>query len=101
MQSLLDWMGTTLAHYLSKPVAPGNIASATPVAVLQRVLQPADVLLVEGCSRFSTAIKYLSQSTWSHAALFVGPGTPGTDRTGTPGATRGRRQRRRQGGRSE
>ncbi len=76
MQSLLDWMGTTLAHYLSKPVAPGNIASATPVAVLQRVLQPADVLLVEGCSRFSTAIKYLSQSTWSHAALFVGPALP-------------------------
>ena len=33
-------------------------------------------MLVEGCSRFSTAIKYLSQSTWSHAALFVGPVLP-------------------------
>ncbi|MGB5444531.1 MAG: YiiX/YebB-like N1pC/P60 family cysteine hydrolase, partial [Psychromonas sp.] len=30
-----------------------------------------DVLLVEGDSRFSTAIKYLSQSTWSHAALVI------------------------------
>jgi hypothetical protein len=34
-------------------------------------LQSADVLLVEGHSRVSTAIKYLSQSTWSHAALYV------------------------------
>jgi hypothetical protein len=31
------------------------------------------VLLVEGNSRVSTAIKYLTQSTWSHAALYVGP----------------------------
>jgi hypothetical protein len=31
------------------------------------------VLLVEGNSRVATAIKYLTQSTWSHAALYVGP----------------------------
>jgi hypothetical protein len=36
------------------------------------VLEPGDVLLVEGNTRFSVAIKYLTQSTWSHAALFVG-----------------------------
>jgi hypothetical protein len=36
------------------------------------VLQAADVILVEGNQRFSTAVKYLTQSTWSHAALFVG-----------------------------
>jgi hypothetical protein len=29
-------------------------------------------LLVDGNTRVSTAIKYLTQSTWSHAALFVG-----------------------------
>jgi hypothetical protein len=29
-------------------------------------------VLVEGSSRFSTAIKYLTQSTWSHAALYIG-----------------------------
>lgn len=28
--------------------------------------------MVEGHSRISTAIKYLTQSTWSHASLFVG-----------------------------
>ena len=36
------------------------------------MLQPGDVLLVEGNSRVSVAIKYLTQSTWSHAALYIG-----------------------------
>ena len=36
------------------------------------MLRPGDVLLVEGRSRISAAIKYLTQSTWSHAALYVG-----------------------------
>ncbi|RTR07099.1 YiiX/YebB-like N1pC/P60 family cysteine hydrolase [Halomonas nitroreducens] len=35
-------------------------------------LRPGDVLLVEGSSRLSTVIKYLTQSSWSHAALYVG-----------------------------
>ncbi len=39
---------------------------------LQRTLRPGDVLLVGGSSKLATAIKYLTQSTWSHAALYVG-----------------------------
>jgi len=35
-------------------------------------LRPGDVLLVEGDQRVSVVIKYITQSTWSHAALFVG-----------------------------
>lgn len=35
-------------------------------------LRPADVLLVEGNTRISTVIKYLTQSNWSHAALYIG-----------------------------
>lgn len=40
----------------------------------------ADVLLIAGSSKLSTAIKYLTQSTWSHAALYVGDvlGSPGS-----------------------
>ena len=30
------------------------------------------MLLVAGGNRLSTAIEYLTQSTWSHAALYVG-----------------------------
>ncbi len=39
---------------------------------LRAVLQPGDVILVEGSQRISEVIKYLTQSSWSHAALYVG-----------------------------
>ena len=40
---------------------------------LRAALKPGDVLLVEGNNHVSGVIKYLTQSTWSHAALYVGP----------------------------
>ncbi len=40
---------------------------------LRNTLRPGDVLLVEGNNHISGVIKYLTQSTWSHAALYVGP----------------------------
>jgi len=40
---------------------------------LRATLRPCDVLLVEGNNHISGVIKYLTQSTWSHAALYVGP----------------------------
>jgi hypothetical protein len=40
--------------------------------ILGATLRPGDVLLVEGNLRISTAIKYLTQSTWSHAAIYIG-----------------------------
>jgi hypothetical protein len=48
---------------------------------MSQILKPADVVLVEGKSRISTAIKYLTQSTWSHAAIYVG-GCGGVDAEG-------------------
>jgi Permuted papain-like amidase enzyme, YaeF/YiiX, C92 family len=50
--------------------------------MLQACLRPGDVLLVEGTSRVSRAIKYLTQSTWSHSALCVGDATGRTDKLG-------------------
>ncbi|MBK8007579.1 MAG: lipo-like protein [Rhizobiales bacterium] len=50
-----------------EPFTPSNPAA------LAAVLQPGDVLLVEGNTRVSGIIKYLTQSTWSHSALYVGP----------------------------
>ena len=35
-------------------------------------LKPCDVLLVEGTSRVSEIIKLITQSPWSHAALYLG-----------------------------
>jgi hypothetical protein len=65
-------LGRSLAAYLTKPVARpgGNSADARLVA---ETLAPGDVLLVEGNTRMSAVIKYLTQSMWSHAALYVGP----------------------------
>jgi len=44
--------------------------------ILRRTLEPGDVLLVEGNQRISAVIKYLTQSTWSHSALYVGDALP-------------------------
>src|SRR5690242_19933464 len=40
-------------------------------ARLAATLRRGDVLLIEGTSRFSSAIRYVTQSTWSHSALCV------------------------------
>lgn len=72
MNALLGRFGVALATYLSRPVHVHSSAPAVSNERLLACLQPGDVLLVEGNSRISSAIKYLTQSTWSHAALFVG-----------------------------
>lgn len=68
----LAWLGQQLARFLSKRTHVHGVAPETPLELLQATLRPGDVLLVEGHSRISSAIKYLTQSTWSHAALYVG-----------------------------
>ncbi len=65
------WFGRALARYLSRPSRRGARPPSCAPAALAATLRRGDVLLVEGSSRFSTAIKYLTQSTWSHAALCV------------------------------
>lgn len=68
----LGWIGKALARLLSRQVHVHGVAPETPSDLLLATLRPGDVLLVEGHSRISSAIKYLTQSTWSHAALYVG-----------------------------
>lgn len=70
----LSWAGSALARYLAQRIHLHGAAPETPPDLLLATLRPGDVLLVEGHSRISTAIKYLTQSTWSHAALYVGGG---------------------------
>ncbi|MCM0614010.1 lipo-like protein [Marinobacter sediminum] len=68
---ILNWLSKRLAAYLSKQITQHSIRTSTWDA-LEETLQPGDVLLVEGNTRVSVAIKYLTQSTWSHAALYLG-----------------------------
>ena len=72
MQNPLLAMGRGLARYLTREAHVHGVTRPTPLPLLRAALRPGDVLLVEGNSRISTAIKYLTQSSWSHAALYVG-----------------------------
>lgn len=70
--NVLNWIGSNLARHLSQPSQRDvRVATSSPER-LKDTLRKGDVLLVEGASRFSVAIKYLTQSTWSHAALYIG-----------------------------
>jgi hypothetical protein len=81
--TLLDGFGRWLARHLRRE-APGEepFIPSDPGA-LRRSLRLADVLLIAGSSKLSTAVKYLTQSTWSHAALYVG-GVLGPAASGEP-----------------
>jgi hypothetical protein len=65
--------GKWVARYLSRPIPNYTPFSTYDIPLLEEVMQPGDILLVEGNTRISTAIKYLTQSTWSHAAFYAGP----------------------------
>ena len=60
-----------LAKYLTKTVSTYQPFSVHRTASLAAIMQPGDILLVEGDQRVSSAIKYLTQSTWSHAAFYI------------------------------
>jgi len=66
-------------HYLSKPLiswlnqekAPPDIPLSNFEKICQKV-KPCDVILVEGRTRISDVIRVITQSAWTHAALYIG-----------------------------
>jgi hypothetical protein len=73
MSMVVDAIGRVLAHYLEKPAEGYEPFTPSDAECLRATLQPGDVLLIEGNNHISGVIKYLTQSTWSHATLYVGP----------------------------
>jgi len=73
MSWMADGVGRLLARYLEKPEKGYEALTPGDAEALRATLKPGDVLLVEGNNHISGVIKYLTQSTWSHAALYVGP----------------------------
>lgn len=62
-----------LANYLEQPSSRLYSPCAVPDPEnFRRVLQPCDIILVEGDLRYSEFIKYVTQSTWSHCGLYIG-----------------------------
>lgn len=72
LDRLRGFVARSLASFINAPQKDYVPFAITDMRKLARVLEPGDVVLVEGDRRVSVAIKYLTQSTWSHAALFVG-----------------------------
>jgi hypothetical protein len=67
-QALLD----AGARVLTKPRGHYQRIQPNNLGKLRRLIRKGDVLLVDGDQRISEVIKYLTQSSWSHAALYVG-----------------------------
>ena len=81
---IASWIGVHLGRYLSQASHVHGTAAPTDPIKLMACLRPGDVLLIEGQTRVSVAIKYLTQSTWSHAALYAGNATGLNDPKGLP-----------------
>jgi hypothetical protein len=86
-ERVMGWMFDKVGRLIARLQKPANHCEPlTPnyLTALRDTLQPGDVLLVEGKGRISGIIKYLSQSTWSHSALYVGPITGAVTDDGEP-----------------
>ena len=66
------YLTAEILKYLAQPTGRYAPFYAPDPQVVRNALQPGDILLIEGNSRLSATIKYLTQSTWSHAALYAG-----------------------------
>ena len=71
-QRLKQWISDRILRYLDMPTRRYAPFFSPPIDVLRACLEPGDILLIEGNTRLSATIKFLTQSTWSHATLYVG-----------------------------
>ena len=72
LDKILNLPGRLLVKFITRPSGDYMPHSIHRSDQLADVIQPCDILLVEGDLWVSSAIKYLTQSTWSHAAMYVG-----------------------------
>ena len=76
MDNLKTRIGKKIASYLEAPKPHYVPFAITSTDMLCSTLRPGDIVLVEGNTRVATAIKYLTHSTWSHSAFYVGDHHP-------------------------
>ncbi len=69
---LLQFIGTQLAKFLTKEHIYEDAYYTVGIENIKSTLKPGDVVLVEGQSRVSGAIQFITGSNWSHAAIFIG-----------------------------
>lgn len=81
---LQDKIYAWVLDYIDKPLRHYEPFSLSDPETLRATLEPGDILLVEGNQRISAIIKYLTQSTWSHAAFYVGDALGPPEEGGEP-----------------
>ena len=69
--TLLQFIGTQLAKFLTKEHIRDDAYYRTSIDDITSILEPGDVVLVEGQSRVSSAIQFITSSNWSHAAILL------------------------------
>ncbi len=69
---LRERLVSAIVKLLTRPSRKGPTWPHNDLKSLKKHIRKGDVLLVEGHERVSEVIKYLTQSTWSHAALYIG-----------------------------
>ncbi len=73
---MVRWLRNRLfdaaARVLTKPRGNYTHILRNDLASMRAIVQKGDVILVDGDQRVSEVIKYLTQSSWSHVALYVG-----------------------------
>jgi hypothetical protein len=67
-QVLAEWF----VHQLTRPRREYRHCVFNDPIRLKSRIRPGDVVLVDGDQRISQAVKYLTMSSWSHSALYVG-----------------------------
>ena len=60
------------AALLTKPLKNYAVRFPNNLDALKSQIRKGDVLLVEGSQRISEAVKYLTQSSWSHSTIYIG-----------------------------
>ncbi len=60
------------AALLTKPLKNYAVRFPNNLDALKSQIRTGDVLLVEGSQRISEVVKYLTQSSWSHSAIYIG-----------------------------
>ena len=72
---MLEKISSFLASFLTKEKSTPqsqNIYYQVSLDEIKPMLKPCDVILIEGKSRVSRAIQFITESNWSHAAIFIG-----------------------------
>jgi hypothetical protein len=72
LRAIRQFLIRQFTRLLTKPLKNYTPRFPNNPEALKRHIRKGDIILVEGEQRISEVIKYLTQSSWSHAAIYVG-----------------------------